>query len=479
MWLTNVLAIQLSLAVASAVKQVGGSSQQVHLSLGSSMDEMTVTWSTVAPDAAIVRYWKYSNRSEHPSPVACTAASDNSNILWQSGVHNIFVDNGTMHHTQEMHRVTLDNLDIGSTYCYQVANGTTYSLAKGLTAPPFYGPKTYSFSTLKGDGSEWTNPRFTIFGDMGLENAESMPALTLEVGERRADVIVHTGDFAYDLYKDNATWGDRWLNFMEPVAAHQPYMTCIGNHEGMYDALNYRQRFSMPGQHDGSHARKENLFYSWDAGNTHWIAYDTEFYFTYEAMTDHGGVHRNFGPYPALAQQQLLFVENDLKTAAAPENRAKRPWIFVYGHRPMYCSDSDDDDCVKMNNAWRKDLESLFLRYGVDMVFEAHQHTYERLWPVFDSQVYNGTSTPGQPYTNPQAPVHIVSGSAGCDENLDRFNGALGPWSAVRDMSYGYGHLDVKNATHVHWEQLYAGNRSVTDSIWLIKDQGHMYPHTP
>ena len=28
-------------------------------------------------------------------------------------------------------------------------------------------------------------------------------------------------------------------------------------------------------------------------------------------------------------------------------NRAKRPWIITIGHRPMYCSNDDDDDCAK------------------------------------------------------------------------------------------------------------------------------------
>ena len=33
--------------------------------------------------------------------------------------------------------------------------------------------------------------------------------------------------------------------------------------------------------------------------------------------------------------------------ANTPENRALRPWLVVYGHRPMYCSAfTDDNDCL-------------------------------------------------------------------------------------------------------------------------------------
>ena len=77
---------------------------------------------------------------------------------------------------------------------------------------------------------------------------------------------------------------------------------------------------------------------------------------------------------------------------------------------------------------------------------------------------------PGQPYTNPQAPVHIVAGAAGCEEDLQHFGPPLGRWSAVRLSAYGIGHLDGMNATHAKWEQTYAPNGSVADTIWVIKD---------
>ena len=37
----------------------------------------------------------------------------------------------------------------------------------------------------------------------------------------------------------------------------------------------------------------------------------------------------------------------ELQEANKPENRAKRPWIITMGHRPMYCSNNDKDDCTK------------------------------------------------------------------------------------------------------------------------------------
>jgi len=55
-------------------------------------------------------------------------------------------------------------------------------------------------------------------------------------------------------------------------------------------------------------------------------------------------------------------------------------------------------------------LENLFHDNGVDLCLWGHEHTYERMWPVYNHTVYNGSYL--EPYTNPGAPVHITSGSA-------------------------------------------------------------------
>ena len=34
-------------------------------------------------------------------------------------------------------------------------------------------------------------------------------------------------------------------------------------------------------------------------------------------------------------------------------------------------------------------LEKMLYDYGVDMAIWAHEHSYERLWPVFDDKVWH------------------------------------------------------------------------------------------
>ena len=57
----------------------------------------------------------------------------------------------------------------------------------------------------------------------------------------------------------------------------------------------------------------------------------------------------------------------------------------------------------------RYGLESLLLDYNVDVALWAHEHNYERLYPIYD---YNFDNVSFEPYTNPKWPIHITSGSA-------------------------------------------------------------------
>lgn len=76
---------------------------------------------------------------------------------------------------------------------------------------------------------------------------------------------------------------------------------------------------------------------------------------------------------------------------------------------------------MEYNNLWWRNgvlncyfrLEDLFQAQGVDLVLQAHEHSYERLWPVYDYQVM------AKNYLDPRAPVHVISGAAGCGENVD------------------------------------------------------------
>jgi len=249
---------------------------------------------------------------------------------------------------------------------------------------------------------------------------------------------------------------------IESLAAYAPYMVCAGNHEEKYNFSNYRARFNMPGNTD-------SLMYSFNMGPVHFIGISTEVYY-----------FMNYGLKMLVNQYEWL--ENDLIEATKPQNRKLRPWIVTFGHRPMYCSNHNDNDCTHRQTLTRIGLpfahffglEKLFYKYGVDVEIWAHEHSYERLWPIFDFQVYNGSHE--SPYTNPGAPVHLVTGSAGCKEGREPFNRNIPEWSAFRSQDYGYTRMKAFNTTHLHFEQISDDkDGAVIDSFWIIKDSHGEY----
>jgi len=265
---------------------------------------------------------------------------------------------------------------------------------------------------------------------------------------------------AYDMSLDNARYGDIFMRKVQPIAGLVPYMVCPGNHERYFNWLNYKHRFTMPGN---GIPGQENMFYSVNIGPAHIIAVSTEFLYFPE-----------FGWKPIAVQYDWLVKE--LEEATKEENLREHPWIIVVGHRPLYCSVNDDPDMCKHSNMVRTGLpginaygfEDLLYKYGVDLFFGGHVHAYERLFPVYNHTIMNGTTE--DPYHNPGAPVYITSGSAGCFAKTDGFKKHPQPWSAFRDSDFGYGRMVVFNDTHLYFEQVSAEKGTVVDQVMIRKD---------
>ena len=158
----------------------------------------------------------------------------------------------------------------------------------------------------------------------------------------------------------------------------------------------------------------------------------------------------------------------------ANEYRAERPWVVVAGHRPPYCSNVDHD-CMSPYSAGetvRAALEDLFMSKGVDIGFFAHEHSYERTWPVYN------LTTAQFDYIDPRAPLYVISGAAGCNEWGGLCNNAiakpLGDWSAYRTTGikspYSYGHLRPVNVTHLFFDQIDGPTGEIFDEVWVVQN---------
>ncbi|XP_044738849.1 acid phosphatase type 7-like isoform X2 [Chrysoperla carnea] len=414
-----------SLLVIPPVNIVYYQPEQIHIAFGDGVNyDLSITWST----------FNYTNQSI----VHYGLDLKNLNSV-KYGSSKLFVDGGPEKHSQYIHRVYLKNLLPNTQYVYRCGSDLGWS---GL----------FRFTTTP-NGTDWS-PRFVIYGDLGNEISVSLPLLQQYAQSGYMNGVVHLGDYAYNWEDDNGRSGDAFMNQLQSIAAYVPYMAVVGNHEQAYNFSHYRERFTMPGNTD-------NFYYSFNKGPIHFIVISTE-HFYFEELS------------PNLMKYQYEWLINDLNQAQ--KERDIRPWIIILGHRPMYCTNMGNEGCVNYETAVRTGelnktteyaLEPLFYKYKVDLAMWGHEHSYVRFWPLYNFEVLNGTNN-SDAFHNPLAPIHVITGAAGC-----KYPESIVPKAdiyAYRTIDYGFTVLQAFNKTHLYFEQVSAINGTKQDSAWIIKD---------
>ncbi|KAK6644898.1 hypothetical protein RUM43_001174 [Polyplax serrata] len=435
--LLSVLFAVTSLSVASYTKRnlndLGAKPVHVHLSYGSTVNDIVVTWVTASSTRKSAVLYGINGLINRAEGKELEFRHSNTRVSY-------------------IHTALLPNLEPNTTYEYQCGCEYGWSDVFHFHTPP--------------NGNNWS-PSFAIYGDMGYENAQVLPYLIEDVKRGMYDTFFHVGDMAYNFDSNEGRVGDAFMESIEPIAAYTPYMTVVGNHEEYNNFSDYRYRFTMPGDTQG-------IFYSINIGPVHFVIVSTEVYYFYK-------YYGTFG-----IDQQLKWLHKDLQEAAAPENRKLRPWIITMGHRPMYCSTlAHDEECKSVTDVVRvgfpfknNGLEKIFYKYGVDIEIWGHEHNYERSWPLFDYKIFNGSNK--NPFHNPGGPIHVTTGAAGSKEKFDPFEVQLRNWTAFRSDDYSYTRMKVFNATHIFFEQISANKSgNPIDNFWVIKDYNSVYPKRP
>jgi predicted MPP superfamily phosphohydrolase len=114
------------------------------------------------------------------------------------------------------------------------------------------------------------------------------------------------------------------------------FYAALGNHD------NQENRFYKPWNMNGER------FYSYKKGDVRFFVLDTDY----------------------LDSKQRDWIERELKDSTDK-------WKIVYFHHPLYSSGGRHGSEVDL----RVILEPLFVKYGVNVVFQGHDHIYERLKP--------------------------------------------------------------------------------------------------
>lgn len=148
-----------------------------------------------------------------------------------------------------------------------------------------------------------------------------------------------------------------------------------------------------------------------------------------------------------------------LKADLAAVNRVVTPWVVVAMHMPWYSSNVNH---YKSGKKISDSLEPVVYEHGVDIVLQAHVHAYERTARVFNDEL------------NVCGPMYITVGDGGNRQGLDALWRKQPEWSIVREDSYGFGVLEVLNATHLRWQWLRNEDPATVaaDVAWITKPIG-------
>jgi acid phosphatase type 7 len=233
------------------------------------------------------------------------------------------------------HAVALTGLDPGSTYYYRV-RGVSEVTARG------------SFRTAPvGDDSRFS---FAVVGDSGSGGKGQLAVATL-LERLKPDLILHTGDVVYPTGEERH-YDRRFFAPYRRIIKTVPVFPVLGNHDvrkgkGTAFLENFHPPLDSP--------RSTKRYYSFDWGGAHFVALDSELY---------------YGDKGSDPEEQKDFLEQDL---AATRKR----WRMAFLHRSPYGSSRHGGD-QKM----KEELEPLFVKHGVDLVFGGHDHVYERTMPI-------------------------------------------------------------------------------------------------
>jgi len=305
-------------------------------------------------------------------------------------------------------------VDDAESYCYGNHN-VAFHMAT-MTGLPLGEEIEYRVGTQNSDLTEWYNfttidPSANHFEWISIadhgDSSEGMDVSEAIIADTAAQMVTISGDIAYADGEQSA-W-DFWFNFQQESTTSIPWVTAVGNHENEpgYEFAPYEHRFDSDQQ-----IESETFWYSRNVPGVHMVFMSTE---------------HDYTP----GSTQYSWLEQDFNSV----DRDVTPFVIVYGHKPMYSSNSYHGSEVELREA----LEEMYVAQGVDLVIAGHDHFYERTWPISEGTVMDTGND--ERFSRGEGPIHLVIGIAGRSayEELDE---PQPEWSAYRENnSYGWTRL--------------------------------------
>jgi len=249
---------------------------------------------------------------------------------------------------------------------------------------------------------------------------------------KKPELIIALGDLSYQ------RTAECWFDIISPV----DNITRIvrGDHDNDFRMSQYMQHFNMS---------KE--FYSFNNGNIHFLIMSTEI------------------PYE-LGSEQYEFVKSDLENAST---NSTIDWIITAYHQPAYISQNDCKGCSPRVTL-RELYHPLFDKYNVDLVLQAHNHNYERSYPILynskDSEnpliVNSNKNSYNYDIDNSHGVIFATVGTGGGE--LNNFEVKV-PYVVTQHRGFGFLNIELtNNGTRLN-STFYANDGTLPDHFTIDK----------
>lgn len=240
------------------------------------------------------------------------------------------------------YRADLEGLNPGTLYTYEIR-------VDGTAAQPASLGRPLRFRTVD---PAVTSFQFLHFADSG-DGGDAQYSIMREMSREDPAFILANGDLAYDL-ATHSDFEKHYFGVYRDLMAEIPFFATLGNHEYFTEAGRPALATRVSPTAAGVPAPDRGRYYSFDWGNAHFVALDSNW------------------PLMEAAQGRnpmLDWLEADLR-------RTRKFWRIAFFHHPGYATG-------KHQNEIEAELVKMFVvpileRYGVQLALHGHEHTYQR-----------------------------------------------------------------------------------------------------
>lgn len=424
-----------------------------HIFAGVIAKESTPKVDTV-PTAGPFAYTTFKNNTTSSIVVNWWHPTTASTITVECGTTTSYSSTKSTSTSANYHHVELTGLTAGTTYHYRVNYGATNGPDQTFKTADF-DQKNFTFAVC-GDNRDPDSGPDQSYRQRHKDICDAMAghnlAFQINVGDMTNTSVIPSNGEQYQAFY----WAEQNLNKVCPV------MISMGNHEVQpsghsnseyYFFSLYKDAYPTNGTTSDGNAGRT---YTFNYGNSHFVCISS---------------------YQLSMSEQKNWLAADLLDVK--NNHPEIKWTFAFMHAAMFSASINSTNLwgsLPERQAWGKTLSD----NEVDMVFQGHNHVYERTYPIhFTDDSGVGTIVTGSNYTR-----YITSGLGGGPFN-NSSTSTSSSWGDGKyiEVWYGASNLNKTGAAYITIEDqkltLRFKDKDNIEKDTLVIDKTPPTPPTP